>query len=68
MKEKENPCKNCKEKNCKNCYHFGKDPSSMEYTDDYRKKVKKGYYSSSLIEVRDENGKFIEYRYNKNGE
>ncbi len=64
----ENPCVTCQEKNCRNCYYSGKDPFAMELTDDYRKKAKQGYYSSSLIEVRDEEGNFIEYRYNKKGE
>lgn len=66
--EKHYDCEECKDKNCKICPASGRNPSIMDTTDSYRKSVKKGYYSSSIIEKRDQNGNFLGYTYNKPGE
>ena len=66
--EKLYDCVTCKDKNCKICPASGRNPTVMDLTDSYRRSVKKGYYSSSVIERRDENGKFLGYSYNKPGE
>ena len=66
--ERHYDCKACENKNCKICPACGRNPLIMDTTDSYRKSVKKGYYSSSIIPKRDKDGKIIGYAYNKPGE
>ncbi len=66
--EKHYDCIACKDKNCKICPASGRNPTVMDTTDSYRRSVKRGYYSSSIIERRDKDGKFLGYAYNKPGE
>ena len=61
-------CVTCVEKNCKICPASGRNPAMMDSTDRYRQSVKKGYYTSSIIEKRDKDGNFLGYSYNKPGE
>ena len=62
-----NPCKDCTDMNCKICIHCGEN-TKMDVTDSYRQSVKSGYYSTTLIAIRDNDGNFIRYEYNKPGE
>ena len=68
MDERYYDCEKCTDKNCSICPNCGKNPKMRDATDAYRAQVKKGYYSSSIIPVYDENGKFLRYAYNKPGE
>lgn len=60
-------CEECDNKNCRNCPACGRNPKAMDTTDSYRQSVKKGYYTSSIISVKDEDGN-VRYQYNKPGE
>lgn len=66
--EKFYDCENCLDKNCKICPACGRNPKVLDVTDSYRKKAKRGYYTTTMIEKRDSNGKLIGYMYNKIGE
>ena len=56
----------------KRYYNCGKNPAMRDPTDSYRKKTSektgRGYYSTTVIPRYDDEGNFIGYAYNKNGE
>ncbi|MBP3708022.1 MAG: hypothetical protein J6J36_05395 [Clostridia bacterium] len=60
-------CVACEDKNCSICPNCGKNPQMRDTTDEYRKSVKTGYYSSGIISYRDKDG-VLRYGYAKPGE
>ena len=66
--ERHYDCEACQNKNCNICPACGRNPSMRDTTDSYRNSVKNGYYSSSIIEKRDNDGNFIGSADNKPGE